>query len=56
MLNIATQDIIKAIIKVDSNFIEDSNAIKIVKEEDTNLKASSAFSKFINIIIYYNKY
>ena len=56
VLNIAMQDIIKAIIKVDSNFIEDSNAIKIVKEEDTNLEASFAFSKFINIIIYYNKY
>ena len=50
------QDIIKAIIKVDNNFIEDFNAIKIVKEEDTNLEASSTFSKFINLIIYYNKY
>ncbi len=45
------QDIIKAIIKVDPNSIEDSNAIIIVEEEDTNLEASSAFSKFINIII-----
>ena len=50
------QDIIKAIIKVDSNFIKDFNAIKIIEEEDTNLEASSAFSKFINVIIYYNKY
>ena len=56
VLNIARQDIIKAIIKVDSNFIKDFNAIKIIEEEDTNLEASSAFSKFINVIIYYNKY
>jgi hypothetical protein len=56
VLNIARQDIIKAIIKVDSNFIKDFNAIKIIEEEDTNLEASSTFSKFINVIIYYNKY
>ena len=54
MLNIAIQDILKAIIK-NKDFIKDLDAIKDIKEEEEGEEASLASfntSKFNNYYIY----
>jgi len=48
MLNLATQDIISSIIKIDDYF-EDLDAIKAIEEEEENLEYKELFLRKFNI-------